>query len=244
MVDITEFKEFLLPVLYFDLYGSVGYSKMELDLLDRLSRCQDLSNSTELDASELKLEAIPKSVLCLKTLRTLNLRRNGLTVLTPDLVDHLSRLEILNLSDNQLSTLPTDIGMLSCLRKLYIHSNKLTGLPDSINGMGRLEELYVQHNCLTSLPDTMVELKHLSTLNVATNNLDRLPIKMADLTSLKVVDLSGNPLSFVPENIRRLHDKYTVLHSRTRRRELISRALRVRKVVEQRRNHPGANNLL
>ncbi|OQR92204.1 hypothetical protein THRCLA_08763, partial [Thraustotheca clavata] len=201
----------------------------ELD--QRLSKCIKLTQGHDLNLVDLSLTNVPNNVMELSHLTKLNLRNNQLEHLPMDMVESLPHLEILNLAQNQLSTLPPNIGSLQKLSHLFAQSNRLLSLPISLMNCTKLRELYVQHNAIRELPDEYVHLTNLDVLSIAHNDIKSLSKAFNALSNLKVVDLSGNPLNEVPELLRRLHEKNLVLHSREKRRELITRAIKVKNSV-------------
>ncbi|OQR84887.1 hypothetical protein ACHHYP_12587 [Achlya hypogyna] len=227
--------------------SSLGKKADEDSALDRVAKCNKLSQGHDLNLADLALCAVPSEVLSISTLLKLNLRHNNLTNLPSvaqflaakphtilcrvDLVESLPLLEVLNVAENALTNLPPDVGGLQKLRLLYAQSNHLRSLPLSLMSCAKLQELYVQHNAIREVPDEFAHLTSLSVLSLAHNNLEHLPTSLNALTGLKVVDLSGNTLTSVPELLRRLHEKHLVLHSREKRRELIKRALKVKTAV-------------
>lgn len=206
-------------------------------LAQRFSRCHMQTAGTELDLSSLALRDLPLEVLStVPTLRKLNLRNNALSELPEELARRLPHLTTLNVSENALSELPESIGLLRHLQKLNLERNKIASLPHSFRKLEALEECNLKSNQLEALDEDLgnhlIRLKSLFLGNNA--QLAMIPRSFGNLPSLKVVDLSGNgELAFVPEKIRRLHERNVILHSRAKRRELISRALRVRSVVAQ-----------
>ncbi|RHY91578.1 hypothetical protein DYB35_003156 [Aphanomyces astaci] len=177
--------------------------------------CESLSTGHDLNLADLNLLAVPAQTLHLSSLRTLNLRHNNLTSLPVDFVECFPLLEVLNVAQNHLSHLPPDMGSLQKLRKLFVQSNQLRSLPLSLTGCTKLDQLFAQHNHLQDIPDEFALLSSLQILSVAHNELTTLPKGLSALVKLEVVDLSGNAaLTDVPENIRRLHDRHAVLHSK------------------------------
>ncbi|MCB0698248.1 MAG: hypothetical protein KDC11_00290, partial [Chitinophagaceae bacterium] len=53
----------------------------------------------------------------------------------------LKKLELLNVGDNYLESLPENIGNLTELRFLYINRNKLFNIPESVANLQNLQEL-------------------------------------------------------------------------------------------------------
>lgn len=204
----------------------------------RLARCRTQTAGTELDLSDLELLDIPFEVLTTlsSSLKKLNVRKNKLTRLPEELARQLPHLITLNASNNELAELPEQIGQLRNLQRLLLENNRLTALPKSFSKLSALEELNLRSNALESLDEDLgAHFPKLKTLLLGDNaTLSVIPRSLGNLPALRVVDLSGNgELAFVPEKIRRLHERNLILHSRAKRRELISRALRVRSVVAQ-----------
>ena len=89
----------------------------------------------------------------------------------PERVLKASNLEILNISHNNISdTLPAEIRNLTKLRILDISNNKMTNLPAEIGQLTNLEELDLSNNLFTGLPHELANLKTLKTLNISGNN--------------------------------------------------------------------------
>lgn len=77
----------------------------------------------------------------------------------PPLIDTLIELD---LSDNDIETLPDEICLLVSLKKLKLEGNRITRLPTQFPGLYKLEKLYLNNNDLTELPldiGNMVNLK-------------------------------------------------------------------------------------
>lgn len=72
-----------------------------------------------------------------------------------------SYLRTLDLSNNKLSVLPSDIGCFVNLKHIILNKNKISLLPDSIGNLQKLESLSVNDNELRGLPGSFSQLKHL-----------------------------------------------------------------------------------
>ena len=70
----------------------------------------------------------------------------------------MTNLTLLDLEDNNLTTLPNSIGNLTYLTLLYLWNNQLTTLPDFIGNLTNLTQLYLQFNQLTTLPNSLINL--------------------------------------------------------------------------------------
>jgi internalin A len=112
----------------------------------------------------------------------------------------------LDLSKNQLTSLPTEIGELKDLTELYLSRNQLTSLPAEIAELKNLTKLYLLGNQLTSLPAEIAELKNLTVLDLSDNQLTSVPVEIVGLKNLTELDLSRNQLTRLPTEIEKLKD--------------------------------------
>ena len=124
----------------------------------------------------------------------------------------------LDLSGNQLTALPPEIGKLTQLKKLILGKyeydengyivntigNKLRSLPQEIGLLNQLEELQIVSNELTSLPGEIGKLTNLQSLNLSSNQLTSLPGEIVQLTNLQSLDLYNNQLTSLPGEIVQL----------------------------------------
>ncbi len=133
----------------------------------------------------------------------LDLSHNQLTTLPPEIAE-LTSLTTLNLWDNQLTTLPPEIAELTSLTTLHLSRNQLTTLPPEIAELTSLTTLDLTGNQLTTLPPEIAELTSLTTLNLWGNQLTTLPPEIAELTSLTTLNLWGNQLTTFPPEIAEL----------------------------------------
>jgi len=130
----------------------------------------------------------------------LNLSYNELTEL-PKEIGKLSQLTYLNLSYNKLTELPKEIGNLTQLTQLYLHNNNLTELPKEICNLTQLTSLDLSHNKLTQLPKEICNLTQLTELYLYNNKLTHLPVEIGQLSQLTYLDLSNNNLTELPLEI-------------------------------------------
>jgi len=59
----------------------------------------------------------------------MDLSKNTISSLPSDFVSLIPEIEVINLEENRLKMLPSDIYKLSCLRELNLACNELTELP-------------------------------------------------------------------------------------------------------------------
>eukprot|EP00124_Ichthyophonus_hoferi_P001538 Ihof_evm8s82 gene=Ihof_evmTU8s82 len=103
----------------------------------------------------------------------------------------------LDLSCNNLSTLPNHLDCLQSLQVLRLDDNRLVELPDSFSALTSLEILSIKNNSLWALPK-MQTIAHLRKLNVSINNLTHLPDDLFELPFLQEVNASSNKIQRLP----------------------------------------------
>jgi len=123
----------------------------------------------------------------------------------------LVNLEKLNTSDNQLISIPPEIGQLFHLISFHCIRNELTTLPHEIGRLVNLTILYCHDNYLTALPPEIGQLINLTHLNCFQNRLSFLPIEIGQLVNLTCLYCSDNHLTTLPPEIGKLVN-LTLLH--------------------------------
>lgn len=145
----------------------------------------------------------------------------GLTEFPEDLFQLTDSLEILDLSGNNLSSLPARFAEFRRLKILFLSFNRFTELPAVISRCSSLSMLgmrtnAIQHigedslprglrwliltdNQIHSLPRSLSTLQNLQKLMLAGNRIEQLPDEMQHCRSLELVRLSANHLSDIPE---------------------------------------------
>ncbi len=106
----------------------------------------DSPKDTILNLSGEGLTSIPSSVFSRTELTTLDLSFNRLTGAPQAEIRQLQALKALDLSDNQLTGLPAELGQLKNLETLDVSNNKLTGLPLELGNLTQLRVLDVSGN--------------------------------------------------------------------------------------------------
>ena len=110
-----------------------------------------------------------------------------------------------NRNQNQISSLPYEIGTLFSLKELNVADNLLSKLPVSIGNLVNLRDLNVSGNNLATIDSFLGKLRNLKMLNCARNRIQDIPSEVGGLRKLENLIISANPVRFIPEEITRLH---------------------------------------
>ncbi|KAI5109366.1 leucine-rich repeat-containing protein 40, partial [Silurus meridionalis] len=162
-------------------------------------------------------------------LTKLLLSSNKLQTISED-IRLLPALVVLDIHDNQLTSLPASIGELEQLQKLILRCgldmflmitvlfshNKLTELPTELWRLTNLRCLHLQQNLLELLPADLGQLCHLEDLDVSNNKLMAIPDSLADLSNLVKLNLSFNNLKSLPPAISEMKNLRMLDCSRNR----------------------------
>ena len=129
---------------------------------------------------------------------------SNLLTTVPTNITILTKLCCLDLRRNQLRTIPASLLEMSSLRDLRLSENKIVELPKKCKWSPSLKALNLNDNSLETLPKSMANAK-LSILYIARNNLYEVPLCICAITTLQSLDLSGNPrLTQLPPQMGRL----------------------------------------
>ncbi len=158
-----------------------------------------LAGITHLTLSE-NLTSFPTEILSLAdTLEILDLSNNQLSTL-PNELKQLKRLKIIFASNNQFEILPESLGQCECLEMVGFKSNKIKHVPASSLPV-KLRWLILTDNKIPSLPNTLGERPSLQKLALAGNQLSQLPTNLAQLINLELVRISANKLTEFPDQL-------------------------------------------
>ncbi|PKS10950.1 hypothetical protein jhhlp_002709 [Lomentospora prolificans] len=158
--------------------------------------------SLNLSQNQLHMDSL-QVISQISALRDLKLANNSLSGPLPSSFSDLEHLEILDLHGNKVSELPADLDRVGRLRILNIGENDFTSLPFECLAKLPLTELIVRSNKLSgTLIDADVStLSSLQTLDVSSNQLTRIvpPGRSIGLPALHQLTLSMNRLQGLPD---------------------------------------------
>jgi len=108
----------------------------------------------------------------------------------------------LNLSNNQLNSLPDQLVKLTNLEDLYLPDSGLNIIPDVIWKLPNLKSLILSNLGLNELSDDIMKLTNLEYLALSDNNIINLPkLNGSQLVNLTDIYLSANNLEYIPSFI-------------------------------------------
>lgn len=181
--QLTELGEDLLQIKHLPLL-------MELDLShNRLEAFDEGANSL----TRAHHVHVPMSHMCARDAR--GLWGNA------DVCELMATLERLNLAQNRLTYLPSNLYLLHNLRELNLAHNDIVYLPEELSQLPQLHYLNLSANNLYALPDSCCKLRSLKTLILSNNQLELLSPRLSDLSQLTWLDISWNQLDSFPPSL-------------------------------------------
>lgn len=145
----------------------------------------------------------PNNSIILSKITELDLSNQNIRLL-PTEIGQFFNLKKLDISRNMLTHLPNEFAVLSQLEELCINSNQLVAFPAAICRFAQLNKLDISSNKLGSFPLGILALKNLKILNLSNTQLSSLPPDIGQLTELSDLDLSDNQLSSLPKELEAL----------------------------------------
>jgi len=124
----------------------------------------------------------------------------GLTHFPEEIFELADTLEILNLSGNLLSDLPSDLTKLHKLRVIFCSDNQFTHVPEILGQCPKLEMAGFKANQIKHLPAAALPEK-LRWLILTDNQLSEIPSRIGSCVRLQKLMLSGNRLQDLPDEM-------------------------------------------
>lgn len=147
---------------------------------------------------KMDLRDFPQEIFQLAdTLEALDLSGNQLSSL-PDELPRLHKLKILFCSDNQFTELPEILGQCPQLEMVGFKANKINHVPDAALGKS-LRWLILTDNQISELPSTIGACNRLQKLMLSGNQLRHLPESMSNCQNLELIRIAANRFEALPE---------------------------------------------
>jgi hypothetical protein len=124
----------------------------------------------------------------------------GLKEFPLEIFELADTLEILDLSGNNLSSLPDDFHRLHKLRILFCSDNQFTRLPEVLGQCSQLSMVGFKANKIHTVPAAALA-KSLRWLILTDNQISELPAELGRCTQLQKLMLAGNQLQGLPQEM-------------------------------------------
>lgn len=148
-----------------------------------------------IDLSKNKLCELPNGLQQISSqIFELNLNANSLNRIQP-FVAQFDHIKYLNISCNQLETLPDELGLMITLREINFANNRIKVFPTCIYNLIHLEILLACDNKIEEIdasPECLGALKRLATLDLSNNNIKTVPPVLGNMNHLTSLLLHGN----------------------------------------------------
>ena len=173
---------------------------------------ETLKNLEELSFARNELTKIPDCFFTLKNtkIKRIDLSCNEIDCLPLEMDNWSNTLEILNVSDNKINSIPASFCRFVKLRRIYINDNELDfeGLPKGLHKLINLEYFYAANNLLEIIPDSLLRCPNLKRLIVPGNRLITLPDTIHFVDTLEKLDVTDNEPNFhMPPKIEEMEPK-------------------------------------
>lgn len=129
----------------------------------------------------------------------------GLTTFPAEILDLADSLEILDLSNNALTTLPDSFAQLHNLRIAFFNNNAFERLPEVLSQCPKLSMVGFKANQITTVPDGALP-PATRWLILTDNRIPTLPDSIGQLAALQKLMLAGNQLRSLPETLAACHN--------------------------------------
>lgn len=124
----------------------------------------------------------------------------GLEIFPQELYSLVDTLEVLDLTDNNLSSLPNDFDRFKKLKRLFLSNNQFNHVPKILSKLPMLSMIGMRNNKIKIFEENSLPLST-RWLILTDNELESLPEFIGDLKLLQKFMLSGNELGFLPNSI-------------------------------------------
>ena len=125
----------------------------------------------------------------------------------PDGNGKLSRLTVIDLSDNQIRSWQPMLGCITSLTSLVLAGNRLSTISSVIANLTRLTHLDLSGCNINDIPDHLYRCNTLTSLNLCNNNIASFgpkPCSLSSLSHLQELHVAHNPFVQVPQTLVKL----------------------------------------
>jgi tRNA A-37 threonylcarbamoyl transferase component Bud32 len=127
----------------------------------------------------------------------------GLDTFPETLFKHNKEIELLDLSDNNLTHLPDEIATFSNLKIIFLTNNCFETFPKILAKLPKLEMISFKSNRLTDIPEDVFP-PLLKWLILTDNKINKLPESIGNAVFLQKLMLAGNQLGALPDSFSKL----------------------------------------
>ena len=149
-----------------------------------------------------KICHIPQEIGLLVNIRTLQLI--GLPLQTFPDIFQLINLKELEINNNLIKIIPSEIKQLINLEYLVMCDTKLQMIPNEICQMTKLSRLCFSKGYIDYIPPELGQLVNLTYLDLGINKIDYIPCTFGQLTKLQCLYLFDNKLKVIPSELEQL----------------------------------------
>ncbi|CAH0479699.1 unnamed protein product [Peronospora belbahrii] len=178
------------------LEGLQNATKLDLSCnkLTKLSQLKSVTRVTMLKLTNNKLTGDGLAeIQHLKKLVILNVAENNVTRIPFEVLRNMRTLKALVLNKNSISSLDW-MPKLPELNSLIVSNNRITQIPKRVlDGFPKLTKISISHNLLEEIPH-FSQLSEITELRLSHNRISKIPTHLAQLKNLKVLELSHNQI--------------------------------------------------
>jgi len=106
----------------------------------------------------------------------------------------------------------------SIVTELNLSYQNLSSIPEYVFKMKNLEILKLDNNLISTVPSSIANLSHLKVLILSSNKIQTLPRELAEMKSLQKLDVSWNEIKTLPSNFYKLFatekERYYIINSK------------------------------
>lgn len=143
---------------------------------------------------------LPRELLLYTSLEELYLEGKDLSRADLNLLCNLKNLKLLDLSNCNLTSIPSCLNSLTRLEDLKLNLNHITKLPESVYELSNLKNLEVESNYITGLSSNIKKLKKLESISLGETMVVSLPDEMSMLNKLKEIYVNDT-MTYIPKRL-------------------------------------------